>query len=309
MIILDVAELKSFFFPEKGKLVMVKVAIIGGYGAMGRLFAKVLKKHGAEVVITGPREERGKRAGREMGVRYEKDNKKAASEADVVIVSVPIRKSVEVIREVAPAVKAGSMIMDLTSVKTLPCRAMERETDGGVEVLGCHPVFGPSVESLKGQNFVLCPIRGKKWQRWFEDIIRREGGRITIASPEEHDRVMGVVQGMTHFMLISAGVCMREMNLRLEESRKFASPVYQLIIDLIGRILEQDPNLYSEIQIYNIEAKKAREKYMEIARELEVLLSRGDKRGFIGEMVSAAKHFGDTKGAFERTQRILKDED
>jgi Prephenate dehydrogenase len=64
-----------------------------------------------------------------------------------------------------------------------------------------------------------------------------------LCAPEEHDRAMGFVQGMTHFMLISAGKAMKDAKFDMSESRKFSSPVYDLILDLVGRILAQDPKL------------------------------------------------------------------
>lgn len=285
---------------------MVSVAIIGGYGGMGRIFARVLKRRGAEVVIAGPRQEKGRKAAKELGARFEQDNRKAASAADIVIITVPINKTLDVIRGVAPVVKKGSLLMDLTSVKKAPCDAMDKAAPKGVEVLGCHPVFGPTVTSFKGQNFVLCSIRDGKMSAWMKGLLKKEGARITLCSPEEHDSAMGIVQGLTHFMLISAGMALKDLDFDLQKSRKFSSPVYDLILDVVGRILGQDPKLYAEIQLNNPETKKARDAYMRAAERLDAMISARDEEAFIDEMTKAAEHFGDTKGSLERTNRLLK---
>ncbi len=273
---------------------------------MGQLFAQVLKRNGFEVKIAGPRPEKGKKAAADLGVTYEQDNKKAAEGADIVIITVPIRKTIDVIKEVAPAMKKGSMLMDLTSVKEEPCRVMEKAAAEDVEVLGCHPVFGPMVEGFRGQNFVLCPVRAGKMTERLKKLLADEGALVKICSPEEHDKAMGLVQGMTHFMLISAGMTARDLGLNLQDTRDFSSPVYQLAIDLIGRILGQDPRLYAEIQLKNPETKRVREAYLRAAERLDGIVRKGDEDAFVREMTKAAENFGDTKAALERTQRLLK---
>jgi prephenate dehydrogenase len=202
--------------------------------------------------------------------------------------------------------KPGSALMDLTSVKKAPCATMKKATTKSVDVIGCHPVFGPNVADFSGQNVVLCPVRGKKQFDFIKTMFENEGAHVTVCTPEEHDNAMGVVQGMTHFMLISAGMAMRDIDFDLAGSRKFSSPVYDLIIDLIGRILGQDPKLYAEIQLNNASARKSRDAFMRAAAELNKLINEGDEEAFISEMEKAAAHFGDTEGAMRRTNELLK---
>jgi prephenate dehydrogenase len=285
---------------------MVSVAIIGGYGSMGRLFARILKKRGLDVVIAGPRPEKGIPTAKELGVAFDTDNKKVTKNSDIVIITVPIMKTEDVIREVAPVVKPGSLLMDLTSVKEGPCALMDKLAPKGAEVLGCHPVFGPAITEFSGQNIVLCPVRGEKWFNFMKKLFEAEGARTTVCSPKEHDKAMGVVQGMTHFMLISAGMAMRNMSFDLDDSKKFSSPVYSLIMDLIGRILGQDPKLYAEIQMNNKETARVRDVFMRSAKELDRIIEDGDEEAFVLAMTKAAAHFGDTSGAMERTSRLLK---
>jgi prephenate dehydrogenase len=288
---------------------MTSVAIIGGYGGMGQLFARILKRNGLDVTIAGPRPEKGIKVAKEIGVAFEKSNIEAANGADIVIITVPIRKTPDLIREIAPHMKEGALLTDLTSVKKAPCDAMLKSAPESVEIAGCHPVFGPMVGDFKNQNFVFCPIRQGKRFDMLKKIIRKEGGLITECSPEEHDKAMGVVQGMTHFMLISAGAAMRDMGFDPKKSSEFSSPVYQLVMDLIGRILGQDPSLYGEIQLENRETAPAREAFLSAAKRMDGIIRSGDLDSFIAEMEKAAKHFGDTEGAMKRTQKALKNEE
>ncbi|MFY9545509.1 MAG: prephenate dehydrogenase/arogenate dehydrogenase family protein, partial [Candidatus Methanoculleus thermohydrogenotrophicum] len=111
--------------------------IIGGTGQMGRFFAGVFEEAGWEVVVSGTKTPR--------------TNQDVAEMADLVMVSVPIRATVGVIREVAPLLSEEQIFCDLTSLKVEPVRAMLASR---AEVIGLHPMFGPGAVSLRGQTIV-----------------------------------------------------------------------------------------------------------------------------------------------------------
>lgn len=285
---------------------MPSVTIIGGYGGMGRRFAEFFKKDGFDVTITGPNEDKGVPTAKELGLEYTSDNKKAAAEADLVFISVPIEKTPVVIEEVAPVMKESSCLMDLTSVKTEPCALMGALAPKGVEVLGIHPVFGPSISSFKGQNFVFCPVRGENWKSWLKRYFEDKGAKVTVSTPEEHDKVMSVVQGMTHFMLFSAGKAMRELDFNVVDSQKFSSPVYQLILDLVGRIHAQNPEMYYEIQKNNKNVADVRAAFINAAHGLDDLLKADDKTNFVNEVDESGDHFGNVRDSLARTDKLLR---
>jgi len=103
------------------------IAIIGGTGKIGGMFAKAFKEKGYEVII----------ASRETEISMED----AAARGDVVIVSIPIRNTKEVIEKISGNLKKDALLTDFTSVKVMPCKVMEKSFKG--EVIGGHPVFGP----------------------------------------------------------------------------------------------------------------------------------------------------------------------
>jgi len=283
----------------------VRVAIVGGYGGMGQIFVRLFKSEGCEVVIAGPTEAKGIKAGKELGVEYSRDNVKAATGADVVVVTVPIDVTFAVITEVAPHVKSGGMIMDLTSVKEAPCRLMAEKSGSDVEVVGTHPIFGPRVVDIEGQVLVLTPVRGAKWVAWLRGILEKHKARVIESTAEEHDMVMAVVQGLTHFTYISVAETLREIGFDVKRSRQFASPVYDLMLDMIGRIVGQDPRLYAEIQMNNPHVLDVHKVYLETAGRLSETVKAKDERRFVEEMISAARHFDDVERAMGRSDKAI----
>ena len=72
---------------------------------------------------------------------------------------------------------------------------------------------------------------------------------------------MAVVQALTHFAYIGIGAALQALDFDVEKSRKFMSPVYEIMIDFVGRILDQNPELYASIQ-KNPKAMKVRQTFI-----------------------------------------------
>ncbi len=286
----------------------MRVAILGGTGAMGRFLARELSEDGHEITITGSSYERARRVARELGVEAAPDNVAAVRDADVVIVSVPISVTERVIEEVGPHVPDGALLTDVTSVKVRPVRAMLEHTSEGVYVLGTHPLFGPTVPSLKSQTVILTPTeRSGPWTRRVRRYLERKGANVIVCTPEEHDRAMALVQCLTHFVLLGAGIAIGDLLPELElDPTELASPVYRLFIDVIGRVLGQNPRLYAEIQAFNPYAEWARER---VLRALERIHELADDHAQLTEFLREgrerlSRHL-DLEGCQSRTDKLL----
>jgi len=282
-----------------------RIAVIGGYGGMGRFFASLFAGEGFPVVISGPNELSGRETAKKIGAEYVKDNALAVKDADIVIISVPINATLDVIKEVAPHVMAGSLLMDLTSVKEKPCEYMNKYAPKDVEVLGTHPVFGHRVGGLEGQVFVLTPVRGKKWAPYVREFLEEHKARVYESTPKEHDRVMAVVQGLTHFNYISVGKTLENLDFDIKESRKYSSPIYDLMLDMIGRIVGQNPELYASIQMQNPQVTKVHKVFLETASELADAVKKKDEARFIKMMKDAASNFDDLERAMGRSDKAI----
>lgn len=144
----------------------MKIAVIGGTRGLGNWIASFMKKQGFDVTITGRNKTAGETVSKD-GSKYAEHNVEAVSNADVVIVSVPIATTVETIQEIAPSLKKGTLLVDVTSVKEKPSRVMAECTPEGVEFLPTHPMFGPRIRSLDGQVVVLTPLKRVNGTRRF----------------------------------------------------------------------------------------------------------------------------------------------
>jgi prephenate dehydrogenase len=168
------------------------------------------------------------------------------------------------------------------------------------EVIGTHPMFGPGVKSLKNQAFVLCPARGKKWLPWLKKLLNKHGANIKIAKPEEHDKMMSVIQGIIHFSSISISHALKDLDVNIRETQQYRSPIYMLRMHMVGRILNQDPELYADIELENPQTTKALRAYLRNAKKLLNIIDKKDKAAFLRYFKEAANYLGDFKEEAER---------
>ncbi|HOO53911.1 MAG TPA: prephenate dehydrogenase/arogenate dehydrogenase family protein [Methanothrix sp.] len=281
-----------------------RMLIVGGTGGTGSWFARYFKDHGFLVSVWGP-------SGRvdvaeRLGVEFAHDLLAEVADSDIVLLSVPIKETAKVVEELAPRMQPGSLLMDVTSLKSEPMRAMMRWAPEGVEVLGTHPMFGPTISTIRGQTVILVPAEGRcdSWLLPMEEIFREDGARVEVLGAEEHDHIMAVVQALTHFAYISIGSTLRSLDFDVAHSRRFMSPVYEIMIDFVGRILAQGPELYASIQ-ENPEAERVRETYIDECKRLAKLANDGDLSGFMDAMRSAADHFEGRDEALARSDRLI----
>lgn len=265
------------------------IGIIGGKGRMGQAFAEFLEQQGNKVLVSD---------------RYTKlKNHELAKKADVIIVSVPIDQTEKVIKEIAAHVKPGALLMDLTSVKEVPVRAMLKSRGA---VIGAHPMcnettFGP------GQTMLYCPARAKKWLPWFKDTFAYRGGlKLIRLTPKKHDEAMTYVQGLIHFSEFALGKTLSDLHPDLKELLPLASPASQLKIKVAARHLAQDPNLYGNIQIQNASTPKLLRTYEKAVFDLVKIVESRDLKSFTEYFNKGAHYFGKFgKEAFHETDDMI----
>lgn len=269
----------------------MKVGIIGGTGKMGRLFSQIFTRAGYEVLVSGRSTELSTAA--------------LAEQCDIVIVSVPIRDTVRVIDEIAPVLTQDQLLCDLTSLKVEPVAAMLKSQ---AQVIGLHPMFGPTVSSLSHQTIIVCPARADTGVLTrLLTIFKNEGAECTITTPEEHDRMMAVVQGLTHFVTLIIAESIRRLDVDIAKTQEFTSPVYQIELSLVGRLLSQAPELYADILQKNPYVSEVLETCRASADTLSTIVNSGDPEQFKEFFAKNTRHFGEycTKGQ-EQTDALIE---
>ncbi|MBQ3473770.1 MAG: prephenate dehydrogenase [Methanobrevibacter sp.] len=283
----------------------MKIGIIGGTRGLGKTVAWYLKDFDYDVTITGRDAIIGKQVSEELGIKYSDNNKKIVQESDIVIISVPISSTESVIEELGPFMKEGSLMLDVTSVKEGPSNKMKECLSEGVEFIPTHPVFGPRTTDLKGQIIVLTPLEKGKWYPRIYKFLEDKGMRIIETTPEHHDDMMGVVQVLTHFSYISTASAIEKLQVNIKDTQDYESPIYNLMIDTIARIVSQNPYLTYSIQHENKRGEKIRQALFDSMTELKDALTKEDENQFVEIALRATKHMGDIQGALGRSDKAI----
>lgn len=266
-----------------------KIVIVGGYGKMGQLFARYLRASGYPISILD---------------REDWDVAEAIlTNADVVIVSVPIANTLQTIERLKPYLTKNMLLADLTSVKREPLAKMLEVHQG--PVLGLHPMFGPDIPSMAKQVVVRCDGRDAEQYQWLLAQIEIWGAKIYQTDAAEHDHNMTYVQALRHFATFANGLHLSKQPVNLANLLALSSPIYRLELAMIGRLFAQDAALYADIIMDKPENLQVIESLKQSYEEALAFFEKGDKDGFINAFEEVRAWFGDYSEQFLKESRQL----
>ncbi len=288
----------------------MRIAIIGGAGKMGRWFASFLLKDGKEVVISGRNEKRLLEAKQQLGRVEVATNVEAVKDADAVLVSVPIDNFGGVIEEICPYIRPKQVIIDITSIKVFPVETMHKHIKTGL-VLGTHPMFGPGAMSMRNQNFVLTPTNED--ERALAQKVRKyletKGARVTLMTPHEHDEMMAIVLGLSHFIAIVSADTLLSCD-KLEQMRTIAGTTYKVLLMLVEGVISRDPEFYATLQMYLPNMTEIEELFQRSSKTWADLVKNKDKQEFIRRInilkSKLAKDEPDFGKAYENMYKLVE---
>lgn len=253
----------------------MRVGIIGGTGKMGGFFRHVFEKAGHEVLVTGR--------------TTPLTNQDLVQQSDIIVVSVPIHTTIPVIQDIAPYLEKGQVVCDLTSLKEGPVNAM---LASAADVIGFHPMFGPGVTSLKGQTIISCPARvHPAIYEHIVSIFRNQGASVVVTTPEEHDRLMAIVQALVHYSTLCLAETIRVTGTDIMKALECMSPIYRIEMGLIGRLLNQDPDLYGDILSMNPYVPPVIDAFGKAVIRLRDMIECGDAQQFRNMFTTNAATF------------------
>ncbi len=264
------------------------ITIVGGGGAMGRLFSTLFRAAGHRVESL--------EAG-DAAFAIER-----TANAALVLLAVPIERTCDLIAAL-PELPSDCVLADITSIKRAPLSAMLAAHPG--PVVGLHPMFGPDVRSLAGQLVVVCHGRDPARYQWLLDLISGWGARLGEETAERHDQAMQVIQAMRHFTSIAYGLFLQREQADLHQLLRLSSPIYRLELGMVGRLFAQDPALYADIMLQAEDLPELIESYRDALDELLGLLREGRREALIERFGAARQHFGDLAPALLKESAAL----
>jgi len=289
---------------------IMKIAIIGGSGKMGRWLANFLVKEGQEVIITGRNEKKLLEAKQQLGVEAS-TSIEVVKDTELIIISVPIDNFEGVVQQLQPRILPEHIIMDTTSIKATPVEIMHKYFDRGL-VLGAHPMFGPGAKGVHNQNFVLTPTDEKEatFAQKIKQYLEARGAKVSLMTPQEHDELIAVILGLAHFIAIVSADTLVNLG-RLKEMQSVSGTTYKVLLMLIESVLSEDPELYSSLQMNIPEVIEMEELFQISSKRWADMVKSKDKQEFIKRMTvlkdKLEKADPDFGKAYENMYRLTED--
>lgn len=264
-----------------------KIHIIGGTGNMGNWVKNFLLSKNIVSTISG----------RSTG----QENIKTA---DLIFISVPISVSDQIISDTTRQIKKTSAIINMSSVMESNEELLSQNKNPSCCI---HFLFGPNISSVQNQKIIVNTIRDSSLISEFISLLETENAHMIKLDGKTHDLQMAHIQSLTHFVNLVAAKVFIEDNIDL--AGKISTPVFLSQISTLNRVVSQNPDLLSEIQLTNPYTMSVIDKFTKYQKEIMNLIERKDKTSLTLEYAKIHQKLEpkriDTKTKFEKENKII----
>lgn len=235
----------------------LRVAVIG-YGGMARVIARLSIGAGHSVVISGRDLSRAGALAKELGCRSS-DVPEAVEGSKVVILAVSRKAFEEGFVEGIAGLLRGRVVMDILSAKEGVFEALEDlSRKHGFSYVSAHPLFGPYSDPY-GESVVIIPSStGLGALGLAESFWISLGASPVVASYDEHERAMAVVQVLPHLYMLALSRALERLSRILGVDYKRFMTANMRRLEAVMRILGMSSETVMEIQRHNAYAREAR---------------------------------------------------
>jgi prephenate dehydrogenase len=187
----------------------------------------------------------------------------------IVILCVPISKLQEVLVEIGPLLKEGTVVVDVCSVKVFPVQWMQAALPETVSILATHPIFGPdsAADSLKGRKIFISPIRiDKKHYQKVKTYLASKELVLIESTPEDHDEQIAVSLALTHYIgrsLSAFGAAPLDID----------SEGYKRLLHILEVVENDTWQLFYDMHQYNPYAQEKRAAFIQAMQRINDQLS------------------------------------
>ena len=213
---------------------------------------------------------------------------------DVVVVCVPVLRSVALIRRIGGRMRPGSVLTDAGSVKGDVVRAGRAAMASGAEFVGGHPIAGTENSGypaafpglFKGRTVILTPAaeNSEAALRRVEALWRRAGARVLRMDARTHDHVFAYVSHLPHAVAYALVHSVATLDSRVPLGYSAGG------FRDFTRIASSNPEMWKDIVLQNREeVLRAARHYRRNFALLEGLIRRRDAAGLLSYFRKAKK--------------------
>ncbi|MCH4548296.1 prephenate/arogenate dehydrogenase family protein [Rhizobium changzhiense] len=240
-----------------------RIALIG-IGLIGSSLAYDIRRLGLarEIVVATRSPDTLKRA-EELGLgdRYTTSSQDAVTDADLVIVSVPVGASESVAKEISANLKPGAIVTDVGSTKASVIAQMLPHMPDNVHFIPGHPLAGTEKSGpdagfpglFEGRWCIFTPVAGtdeaalKRLRSFWEAL----GSKVDEMDAEHHDKVLAIVSHLPHIIAYNIVGTADDLETVTEsEVIKYSASGFRDFT----RLAASDPTMWRDVCLHNRDA-------------------------------------------------------
>jgi chorismate mutase/prephenate dehydrogenase len=220
-----------------------RVLVIGGGGKIGGWFVQFLGSQGFDVEVADP-------APVPAGLKHIADWRDSDLSHDFIVVATPLGVTGRVLLELAVRRPRG-VLFDVGSLKS-PLRAgHDALRAAGLKVTSLHPMFGPNTDLLSGRHVIFIDLGHPEALAAARALFQSTMAEQVVMGPEEHDRLIAYVLGLSHALNIAFFTALAESGESAPRLVEMSSTTFDAQFDVASDVAEESPALYFEIQRLN----------------------------------------------------------
>ncbi len=185
---------------------------------------------------------------------YSLDPDDIARGADLLVLATPVSGFETLVTRLRRVLSSGSVVIDVGSVKGELVHTIESLLPEGVGFVGCHPIAGSEKSGAVNADpglfrDALCVITPT--EKTSQEVLSRVrmlwevlGCRVVQMSPEEHDRVFGLISHLPHVLSYALVKTVGDLD---SDALRFSGRGFRDTT----RIAKSPPGLWVDICLYN----------------------------------------------------------
>ena len=260
---------------------MQQVAVVGAGGKMGTWFASYFAQHGLNVSAYDINQKKILKTSSK--VKVQESLFECVHNADLVLVSVPVQKTPQVVKECTKNMKDGAIIAEISSVKNKTFKALKK-IPNNLRPLCIHPMFGPGASKKVETRMLLVPVRNKKIEVTIVKEIFENANVIVLPNAKQHDKSIAIVLGLTYFANIVFAKVMSSGN-NISKLKQVSGTTFSLQSLIAESVLTEEPDLVIALISENAYAKIYINQFLKEAAALAKLTIEEDNKDLKDELV------------------------
>ncbi len=261
------------------------ITIIGGSGGMGKVFARYFREHGFIVTLYARDKKKLEEVSRDLEVNHSVNLEESVKNADIIMISIPIKKTTEMVNKIAPLMKKNALIFDITSLKFSVFKALkDASLRYPINCVSLHPMFGPGIKNMN--NYVILALRvggTKDYKRIIDElfaIFDSDGLIITHTTPEEHDKIMALTLAVPHMFNILFLNLLRKSGIALNDLTRFTGTTFLLQKVFAESIIQREMEMFGEIQMENLQFYEILDLFEDLVKDYKEIIQNKRELAF-----------------------------